>query len=1281
MVGLSVNLLGPFEATLNDDQLLHFPTTKTQALLAYLLVEEARRPGASHQRGNLMMLLWPDLLPESAQANLRQTLYRLRQTLPEAEIAPGHPEPLLLSDRQSVQVNPVVNYQLDVAEFERALQRAGQEGQEEKMVTLAESTALYRGDFLADVYVPDSEAFEDWAGQVRADLRRQALDALHEMSKQALALGDYRLAQDAARRQIAIDDLHEVAYRQLMLAMAAAGERNKALTEFNQLRQLLADELGVEPTADTTMLADAIRQGQYDLGPRSEPDADAVLNGVSVGRSPEPVVPDRVADDDSATFRYLATINESGKPAAKDRSLSPPDRSEQRSEDDYSGDQQTEEPPSNLPYGLNRFVGRQEQIVAICGLFEEEKTRLVTLTGPGGVGKTRLAVRVAAQLRPGYRDGVWLVELARLTNPVLIGQLTVRTLGLVEEKKQTRMQTLIEYLRGRHLLLVLDNCEHLIDDVAQFTHSLLRAAPNLAILATSREPLGTAGETIWTLPPLSSPDLEGAITPESIARYEATDLFMERASAAQPTFSINQQNAQAVAQVCARLDGIPLAIELAAARLRALSVEDVAARLDDRFRLLVGNRTSEPRQQTLQSLIDWSYDLLPEKERKLMRRLSVFAGGWSLTAAEEVCSGGGIEETEVLDLLAQLVDKSLVGTELHKGTIRYRFLETIRQYAANRLTKAGEVDEYTEKHTQYYLRLAQESYGKCWGRDQGIWLDRLESEHDNLRKAMERLLVEDPTGEALLLMAGSLWRYWEVRGYINMGRYWINLALKENPDASTYVRANGLRGAGILARQQGDYVEAKAHHEESLALFGQLGSAYNLQIARQLDALGEIEQYYGNYEQAVVLHQESLALQEVIGDKEGVAASLAHLGVIARERGRYDEAEELLQQSLKLNRELGDRLRISVDLNNLGFVATRQCHYERALAYHHEAVQQYRDLNNKLGISESLLNMGDVAKNRGDFRPSLDFYNESLSLKMELGDRRGIARTKVRLATTALLQGDYRRAAEMADQSVVAFKELGIRRGIVAALRIRALVAVYEGDFEMAGNLAHESLHLAQEIDALFEAALAKNVLGLSAHAQARLGEAQAWFEEALAFFREVNDQRNIAHTLVGLARAAYRLDDHQRAQELLDESLSLSRSFDIQWSLAFSLEIMGLLRRSEGDYDRALQMFQESLRLSAEQASRQGVVNCLGAIAGLAAMRKQPEIAVRLFAFTEQLRAEIGNKMGQADQHEYEACLQLARDQLGGEAFGALWADGQAMGMEQATAEALSIESNGAAV
>lgn len=981
----------------------------------------------------------------------------------------------------------------------------------------------------------------------------------------------------------------------------------------------------------------------------------------------------RIKGDDSVSYKYFETTDELKEYIADDLALLLTERFEHSYKDQESTAHHAAASPSNLPYELNRFVGRQQQIRAIFDLFERVETRLVTLTGPGGVGKSRLAVRLASDLKDRFQDGAWLVELASVNNPALIAQSAVRMFDLLEEEGQPMMQTLVEYLRTRKLLLILDNCEHLIEDAALFAQSLLRSAPGLRVIATSREPLGIEGEIIWTLPPLSAPDPEEDVTSETLAQYEAVDLFIERASSVRPYFRIDDQNASAVAQVCTRLDGIPLAIELAAARLTSLSVEDVAARLDDRFRLLVGNRTSLPRQQTLQSLIDWSYDLLPEEERVLMRRLSVFAGGWSLEAAEIICAGDEIDENEVLDLLAHLIDKSLVVTDVQKTGIRYRFLETIRQYAVDRLEEGEDANELGVKHSQYYLGLSEESYSKLWGKEQGYWLDRLEIEHDNLRKALVRFSKDDPTGDSLLRMAGSMWRFWEVRGYIGEGRSWITLALESNPNASTYIRANGLRGAGILARQHGDYDEAQSHHEQSLALFRQLGPDFNLGTARQLDALGEIEQFHGNYERAIAFHEESLALQEKIGDQEGIAASLGHLGVVAREQGRYEEAEELLGQSLRLNRDLGDRLRIGVDLNNLGLVATLQCQYDRALGYHEEAVQQYRDLNNKLGISESLMNLGDVAKDRGDFMRSDALYAECLALKKELGDRRGISRTTVRQATTALLQGDYRRARELADQSLVSFKELGIKRGVVVSLRIGAFVAVYEGDFSRAGRLAEESLDLAQQLEAQCEAALAKVVIGLSAHAQAHLTEAQRCYQEALMYFREVNDRRNIAHTLVGLARTAYRLDDHAQAEEFLEESLSLSRKYGILWSLAYSLEIMGLLRRSEGDYSYALQLLRESLQLSSEQENRQGIANALGAIAGLAAMVNQPGTAVRLFAAAEKIREDIGNKMGQADQKEYEVCLRLAKVQVSKAAFSALLGEGRDMSTEEAIRDGMS--------
>ncbi|MFN2190491.1 MAG: tetratricopeptide repeat protein [Candidatus Promineifilaceae bacterium] len=1252
MSGLTISLLGPFGATSSGGQQLHFPTAKTRALLAYLLTEESMEPSRSHQREQLMTMFWPDILPKSAQTNLRQTLYRLRQTLPEQEIGPNQSAALLIGDRQSVRVNPMYDYTLDAALFERSLKEAEQASPGARMEALKAAIGLYRGDFLSDVYVPDSEPFENWAEQVRERLRREALSALEQVSSYAFDRGDFNEAEERARRLISIDNLNETGYRRLMLTLAAEGKRTEALSEFERLSELLEDELGIGPSRETIGVANIIRKENFKLK-GDQPQESAV------------------PADLPAQERSTASLDELRETIADELVTLISSRYKDSLLDQDFTESKPVSPPSNLPYELNRFVGRQKQIAEILDLFEQDKARLVTLTGPGGVGKTRLAIRLASELRGRFKDGVWLVELASLVNPDLIARQTMRVFSLREEEGQPLIQTLVEYLRSRKLLLILDNCEHLIEDAALFAHTILRSAPEVRILATSREPLAIEGEIMWALPPLSSPDPAEKVTPETLANYEAADLFIERVMAIQPQFIIDAENAKAIAQVCTCLDGIPLAIELAAARLKAMSVEDVAARLGDCFRFLVGNRTSEPRQKTLESLIDWSYDLLPQDQRMMMRCLSVFSGGWSLEAAESVCTSSVIDRSDVLELLAQLVDKSLVMAVMNKGGTRYRFLETIRQFAADRLVKSGEAPDVKMKHSQYYLDLAEKSYGKLWGKDQGLWLDRLEVEHDNLRRALEHISYNDPTGDSFLRMAGSLWRFWEVRGYITEGRSWISRALESSPGASTYFQANGHRGAGILARQQGDYDEAQSHHEISLALFRELGPDYNLGAARQLDALGEIEQYHGNYEAAIAYHKESLALQQEIGDKEGIAASLAHLGVIAREQGHYGESEELLKQSLQLNREQGDRLRIGVDLNNLGLLATLQCHYDQALHYLEEAVLQYRDLNNKLGISDSLMNMGDVAKDRGDFKQSDALYAECLTLKRELGERRGIARTMVRQATTALLQGNYRAAHDLADQSLASFTELGIKRGVLVALRISGLVAIYEGEFERADKLAQESLQMAQQLGALFETAQAEVVMGLSAHAQADLEEAEIRFGAALAEFRAINDRRSIAHTLVGMARSAYRRDDHAGAKKYLDESLALSRKYGIQWSLAYSLEIMGLLKRSEGDYRQASKLLLESLQLSYEQANRQGIANALGGIAGLAAMVNQPDLAMLLFASADRIREEIGGRMGLADKREYESCLRIAKEQMDEATFAACWAVGLGMSIDRAVQEA----------
>jgi predicted ATPase len=389
----------------------------------------------------------------------------------------------------------------------------------------------------------------------------------------------------------------------------------------------------------------------------------------------------------------------------------------------------------NLPVELSSFIGREREISEVEGLLAE--TRLLTLTGTGGCGKTRLALRVAGNLRERFEDGVWWVSLAPLTSPDLTPKSVASALGMHEQPGRSTTEALSDHLRFRDLILVLDNCEHLIEACAALAEALLLCCPNLKILATSREPLGVAGEATWPVPSLSLPTAHRRPPVEELVRYEAVRLFVERAAAARPDFAPTEHNAPVVVEVCRELDGIPLAIELAAARTKVLTIEQIAGRLGDSFRLLTGgSRTVLPRQRTLRATIEWSFELLPEEERTMFRRLSVFAGGFTLEATEEVCSGGGIAEEGVFDLLSRLVDKSLIVTEERDGHARYRMLETVRQYGAEKLRDAGELQVIQQRHADFFLAMAEEAEFGMVGPDQAAWLGRLEEEHDNVRAAL-----------------------------------------------------------------------------------------------------------------------------------------------------------------------------------------------------------------------------------------------------------------------------------------------------------------------------------------------------------------------------------------------------------------------------------------------------------------------------------------------------------------------------------------------------------------
>ncbi|HET6948467.1 MAG TPA: tetratricopeptide repeat protein [bacterium] len=712
--------------------------------------------------------------------------------------------------------------------------------------------------------------------------------------------------------------------------------------------------------------------------------------------------------------------------------------------------------PNNLPVQLTSFVGREREMTGIKA--QLAGARLLTLTGSGGCGKTRLAVHVAADVLDDFPDGVWLVELATLADARLIPQTIAGALGIREQSARPLLQTVTEYLQPRTILLVLDNCEHLVPDCAALIETILRACPRVRILATSREPVGATGETIWPVPPLSVPEARQPVDPALLPQAESVRLFIERVEGVVPSFSLGPHNAAAVAQICRRLDGIPLAIELAAARVKVLSVDELAARLDDRFRLLTGgSRTAMPRHQTLRATMDWSHDLLSPEERMLFRRLAVFAGGFTLPAAEAVCAGDGVEPSTVLDVLTRLVDRSLVMVDLRGEVTRYRLLETVRQYALEKLLAAGEAPGVRAGHRDWYLHRAEQAEDELHGAGQRVWFDLLEAEHDNLRAAMEWSGAEPSGAERTLRLAGSLWWFWFVRGYLTEGRERIEKALA-NDDVRSSVRARALVGTGGLASLQGDYEPAVRFAEEGVAIYRELGGDRDLAVG--LTILGYVTARRGNYEAARAMCADAVALARESGYLWGLAFALYIQGDVALISGDYRRAQASLRESLAHNQRQGDGWITRFAQLSLAMVARQEGEFAFAEELCSSSLAQFQELNDKWGMATALRTSALVHHAAGRHDEAADEFQESLELYQKLGDRSGVAFVARGLALVAHRKGDLDRAATLCAESLSLFRELGDRRGMADALQTAGLIARAKGDFARAAGAWQESLDL-----------------------------------------------------------------------------------------------------------------------------------------------------------------------------------------------------------------------------
>ncbi len=689
---------------------------------------------------------------------------------------------------------------------------------------------------------------------------------------------------------------------------------------------------------------------------------------------------------------------------------------------------------TNLPVQLSSFVGRERELTEITNI--ASRSRLITLTGPGGTGKTRLALQVAAELTDAFTDGVWLVELAAVADPAAAPRAAAAVLNVREQPKEPLAATLAEALGTRKILLILDNCEHVVSAAAELANGLLRSCTNLSVLATSREPLGVSGETMYPVPSMALPDPDH-LTPDTLSGYEAIRLFVDRATAVLPTFRLSAGNAAAVVQVCRRLDGIPLAVELAAARVKVLSVEEIAKRLDERFRLLVGgSRTAPARHQTLQAAMDWSYGLLSEGERAVLRRLSVFAGGVTLEAAERVCGGEGVEATDLLDLLSHLVDKSLVVAETEDGPPRYRLLETVRQYGRDRLREAGEERATRERHRDWFLDLAERAEPELRGHQQSDWLDMLEREHDNLRAALEWSLTSADTDATLRLAVPLLW-FWDTRAYFKEGRDWLGRALAASGPSRSRLRGQALIAAGHLAWHQSDYQEARSLIEEGRDIFTELGDASG--IADSMWFLGLAVSEQGDYAKAVEIYERGLALYTNLGDRRGVLEILNWMGFTENARGSVEGATALHNEALTLARELEVPRMIAVALRGLGQAASSRGDRTRAKTLFEESLAVFRRIGAKVFYPGVLRRLSGIAVEDGDFERAEALLRESLVYCREQGEKIGMATCLEDLARLAGRTGRYERAARLVGASAAL-------RGITGAAQTFWTRDGYEAD-------------------------------------------------------------------------------------------------------------------------------------------------------------------------------------------------------------------------------------------
>jgi non-specific serine/threonine protein kinase len=904
----------------------------------------------------------------------------------------------------------------------------------------------------------------------------------------------------------------------------------------------------------------------------------------------------------------------------------------------------------NLPLELTSFVGREREVSELSALLGE--TRLLTLSGSGGCGKTRLAIKVASSVVDRYADGVWFIELSPLSNPELVLSSVASTLNVQEAPERPLVQRVLDYLQNKRVLLVLDNCEHVVTAAATLVAAILSSCERVHVLVTSREPLGIPGERVSRVPSLSVPD-PGIKEVADAPQYEAVRLFLERAQAVSP-LALDQHEVERVVDICRRLDGIPLALEMAAARLDILSLDQIAARLTDRFALLAGTRKNVlRRQQTLRSTVDWSHDLLSPEEKSLFRRLAVFAGSFSLEAVEAVCAAEDLKSEEILGVLSRLVDKSMVAVTRTNLGVRYRLLETLREYATDKLRTSADGRRTRRTHVDFFLAMAERlgpefRIGRSSeARITASAIDQLESDHQNLLAALQWCNDQRSGSRTALRIAVALWLFWETRCYDRLAKEQLVRALDRDRGRSPVpLRIEALNAAGHFLATTGELGAAQHAHEDSLRLAKETEDPRT--IGDALRWLGIVAWRQDRYEEAEAIQRQALEIGRKHGFERLTAFALNHLAALAFARDDYDLAEACWRESDEHFRSSYD-----VSLSNYAVLAYDRGDYAKAESLALQALTIARETGRTSDVVSGLFLLGFLVGDN-DLERSRMLYEEGLAIARDVGDKYAIATALSELGSIACAQGDYDTAKDLARQGPESLKELHQDQSerAAACLALQSQVALDWGDLERAGKLCQEGLSFA--LPKRWREHLFKQ-LGWARLAQGDVAAARSAFEESLAL-AQTRRIVGVAESTLGLGFVAM-LDGRVRdAHVQFESSLSLYERVRNTSGVVNALLACGDANLLEGDDTHASASYLRSLGMARQMGVQKAVARALRGVGIVASRQGRPDLATRCLAAGTALLEAIHCTVPPFQSVGYEAAVDVARTELGVEKFQTTW-------------------------